>query len=248
MRDRVYFISDIHLGAPGRPRWAASQQRELIGFLRWIQPRAEALYIVGDLFDFWFEHRWVVPRAGARVLFQLHALVQDGVPVTCLPGNHDIWLGSYLSEEVGLHLPGGPITVTHQGKRLFLAHGDEFRGDLTFKLSRALLKNPLSIAAFSTVHPTLAHLAARATSTLSGLLDLAGLATGEDDEVFLRGAEKELRRGADAVICGHYHRRIHRPLAGGELLVLGDWLRHFTYGELHRGVLALRSWQRRETP
>ena len=156
-RDRVYFISDAHLGAPRLKRNHREQEDTLIAFLRSIRETAEVLYIVGDLFDFWFEYGSVVPKHGARVLFELHFLLHSGVRVVYLPGNHDVWLGPYLAEEVGVELPGGPVEVEHQGKRLFLAHGDEFRRDWKYRMSRAVIKNRFCIRLFRWLHPDVGH-------------------------------------------------------------------------------------------
>ena len=151
---RIYFISDVHLGAPRAARPSREQESALIGFLRSIRHDAGVLYILGDLFNFWFEYRTVVPSCGARVLFELYNLVQAGTRVVYLPGNHDIWLGPYLSEEVGLELLGGPTVVSHQGRRLFIAHGDEFGTAATFRFSRAILKNPVCIALLGSASKT----------------------------------------------------------------------------------------------
>jgi len=152
-RSRIYFISDCHLGDPHSSRPQRVQEDAIISFFQGIRSDAEALYILGDLFDFWFEYRTVVPVHGARVLFELYNLVESGVDVVCLPGNHDIWLGSYLSNQVGIKLPGGPLGVSHQGRKLYLMHGDEFRSDFRFRFSRFILKSRLCISIFRLLHP-----------------------------------------------------------------------------------------------
>lgn len=239
-RQTIYFIADVHLvSSPD----AAQRRREasLIRFLRHIRSDAEVLYIVGDLFDFWFEYRSAVPRTGARVLFELHRLVESGVRVVCLPGNHDIWLGSYLRDEVGLELPGGPTDVTHQGVRCFLAHGDEFRADLRFRISRGILKSPACIALFRLLHPDLGSWLGHLTSSLSEYR-LRGRGSRDVSEL-RRLAKEKLASGFQAFISGHYHQAVLESLPGGTLIVLGDWIARSTYARLRDGRLELRDWR-----
>lgn len=236
----VYFIADVHL-VPHPDDQQRMREDALIAFLRHIREDAEALYIVGDLFDFWFEYRTVVPLTGGRVLFEIYRLIQDGIHVVCLPGNHDIWLGDYLREQVGMDVPEGPMEVTHQGRRLFLAHGDEFRSDWKFRLSRGILKSRFCIACFGLLHP---DLGARLASWTSSLSEHRARGTAGRDLRFLRElAGPRLDNGCDAFICGHYHLAVHEHLEGGSLVVLGDWIARTSYARLKDGNLELLEWQ-----
>ena len=238
---RVYFIADVHLGSPDGPRPARTQEDTLIAFLRSIRGDAEALYIVGDLFDFWFEYRNSVLTTGARVLFELYALAQSGTRVVYVPGNHDLWLGSYLSKAVGMETPDGPIAVEHQGLRLYLAHGDEFRSDWRFRFSRGILKNRLCIALFRVLHPDLGLWIARVASRVSEFC--VGRRPWRGREVYLDGARSRLAAGFDVVVCGHYHQPICEHVGDGTLVVLGDWLTEDTYAVLENGRIGIRRWQ-----
>ncbi|HCR16598.1 MAG TPA: hypothetical protein DIU35_03865 [Candidatus Latescibacteria bacterium] len=240
-RTRVYFISDVHLGLTGEVRESRAQEDSLIGFLRSIQDSALVLYIVGDLFDFWFEYRTVVPSWGARVLFELHNLRESGVRLVYLPGNHDIWLGPYLEKEVGFELLGGPVTVTHQGIKIFLAHGDEFRSDWKFRLSRSILKSVLCIGLFRLLHPDIGAWLARRTSHISE--QRARAHTERNRRILLRGAREQIGKGADVVICGHYHYLLQEQVGKGQLIVLGDWVSQDTYAVLENGAIALMEWE-----
>ncbi len=238
---KIYFISDVHLGFPVLPRPSRVQEDALISFLRSIRNDADILYIVGDLFDFWFEYRAAVPKAGACVLFELYALVQAGVRVVYLPGNHDIWLGPYLSEQVGLELPGAPLTALHQNLRLFIAHGDDFRDDWKFRASRALLKSPACIALFRLLHPDLGALLGRTVSRISEYRSSRRPDTGP--YIFLPAARKKIAEGYQVVVCGHYHHALLQPLGAGTLVVLGDWVRQDTYAVLENGRIELKRWR-----
>ena len=202
-RTRVYFISDVHLGVKGAVRESRAQEDSLIGFLRSIREDAEVLYIVGDLFDFWFEYGSVVPSCGARVLFELHQMAESGVRLVYLPGNHDVWLGPYLEKEVGFELPGGPLLVSHQGVEIFVAHGDEFRRDWKFRFSRAILKSSVCTWLFRLLHPDIGAWLARGTSQVSERR--AHSHTKRNRSILLDAATEQIGKGADAVICGHYH-------------------------------------------
>ncbi len=243
-RKRIYFTSDVHLGIRNIRRSQHEQEETFIAFLRAIRDDAETLYIVGDLFEFWFEYRTVVPIRGARILFELYALTQAGVRVICLPGNHDIWLGPYLADQVGLQLADGPITVTHQGLTFYIAHGDEFRTDWKFRISRAILKNPTCIALFRLLHPDLGALLARATSRISAYRSFTHPVSSRD--ILLPGAKEKIAQGIDIVLCGHYHRPLRQPLDTGALIILGDWISNDTYAVLENGAIELKKWQQKE--
>ena len=262
--ERIYFISDVHIGATGTGD--ATRQREdvLIDFLRSIRGNAEALYIVGDLFDFWFEYRTTIPSSGARVLFELYNLVQSGVRVIYLPGNHDLWPGDYFSGQLGVELPGGPITVAHQGLRIHVAHGDEIRTDWRFRISRGILKNRFCVGLFRLLHPDLGAVLASYTSRLSEYR-IRRRGSGNRD-ILYRAAREKIAQGVDVVIHGHYHFTLHARVGGssgdpavaarrrgghtyarteraGELVVLGDWIQQCTYAVLEEGGIRLNRWK-----
>jgi UDP-2,3-diacylglucosamine hydrolase len=242
---KIYFLSDAHLGSSKPRRPERDQEEALIEFLRAIQADAEALYIVGDLFDFWFEYRSAVSSRAARVTCELYALVQSGVQVIYIPGNHDLWPGHYFSEQLGLELPGDPVVVTHQGKRIYVTHGDSFRTDWKFKISRFVLKHPLSVGLFRLLHPDIGNWLARRTSRYSEIR------TRKDNRrtihnaktIYLRGAEKIINSGFDLVVCGHYHHLKKVCIQDGTLVVLGDWMRYDSYAVLENGDITLHQWK-----
>ena len=151
-----YFISDAHLGADTRQA-EAEREKILLGFLHWIGDRAQRLYIVGDLFDFWFEYRSVVSRRAFPVVCALRRLVDAGVEVTWMGGNHDYWLGDFLRDEVGLRVMRVPLEVTLEGRRILLIHGDGLAGrqDRGYRVLRAVIRAPLSESLFRLIHPVL---------------------------------------------------------------------------------------------
>ncbi|MBI4530309.1 MAG: UDP-2,3-diacylglucosamine diphosphatase, partial [Candidatus Latescibacteria bacterium] len=136
----IYFLSDSHIRGDSSPAERLKRDR-LVSFLRSLPRHTELLYIVGDLFDFWFEYRSVIPRRGAQVVFELYKLVQSGVRVRYLPGNHDPWIGSFFSEDVGVEILSDPLSATHQGRHLYIDHGDLiYSPDRRYRLIRSILR------------------------------------------------------------------------------------------------------------
>jgi UDP-2,3-diacylglucosamine hydrolase len=239
MAGRIYFISDVHLGVPNGRRSAEDHQDALVSFLRHLETD-DQLFIVGDLFDFWFEYRSSIPTTGARVVFELYALGQKGISVTILPGNHDIWLGSYLRNQVGLDIQSNPLSIEVQGKKIYITHGDEFGADWKFRLSRAILKSRLCIWLFRLLHPDLGVALGKWTSHAS---DTQSSATPADDRrVYIEAAERLIHAGHDIVLCGHYHRGVDQEIMDGRLIVLGNWVRSDTYAILEGGDIRLMKW------
>ena len=241
MNDEVYFISDAHLGSRTQ-RGEREKEARLCAFFRAIRGRARALYIVGDFFDFWFEYRSVVPRVGGKALFELYNLTSSGTRVVYLGGNHDFWLGSYLSEEVGIRIHTEPIEVEHDGLRIFLAHGDEYSGDAKYRLLRRALHHRFSAHLFGVLHPDLGALLARWASRASGE------ANAECDlslfrERYAKTAQQKFDEGFDAVVFGHLHIPLLRERDGKSLLVLGDWVRHFSYAMLKGRRFSMLRWE-----
>ena len=244
MSDEVYFISDAHLGSQNA-RAERKKEARLCAFFRALRGRASALYIVGDFFDFWFEYRSVVPRIGGKVLFELYNLTSSGTRVAYLGGNHDFWLGSYLSEVVGLQIHTEPIGVEHGGLRIYVAHGDEFFGNASYRWLRNVLHHRFSVRLFRGLHPDRGALLARWASRASGEAnvdrDFSVL-----KERYTQTAKRKFDEGFDAVVFGHLHVPFLWERDGKTLLVLGDWVRHFSYAVLRGREFSLLRWEERD--
>ena len=236
----VVFLSDAHLGAEPREAEASREQR-LHAFLATLPGRASSLYIVGDLFDFWFEYRTAIPRRFFGTLAALGRLREAGIEIVYLNGNHDFWLGSFMAETLGIRTVDGAVTVEHQGRKVWVHHGDGLiGGDLGYKLLRRVLRHPASIAAYGLLHPDLGIPLANAFS---------GMSRKSRDQKPLRPerlwneiAKPRFAEGYDAVVIGHFHHAYEQRENGRELFVLGDWIEHFTYVELSEGRLTLSTW------
>ncbi len=233
----IYFISDAHLGDD------EERERKLISFLDGIKG-CELLYILGDLFDFWFEYRTVIPSQYIRTICKLLELTQTGTKIVYLAGNHDFWLGKFLSSRIGIQVEPGPLQVEHQGLRMYLSHGDGIvKGEVGYRFLRRMLRNPFNIALFRLLHPDLAFSLAKGISKLSrGSTQGKGEKLLKDYEKF---ASELIQEGMDAAILAHIHWPVYKKLAGGVYINLGDWITHYTFGKLEKGILSLERW---ETP
>jgi len=234
---KVYFLSDVHLGAEPP---AKEQQRveRLLAFLDRIQEDARALYLVGDLFDYWFEYRRAIPRTELRVLFKLHDLVQSGIAVHYFTGNHDLWLGDYLAEQVGFQLLRRPKVVAENGLRLYLAHGDGLIArDRRIRWLNRLFQNRVCIFLYRLLHPDVGLALMRWVARRSRQ-------RGENpfDREYREFARRQLRQGVDAVVLGHTHKPLFERLDSKYYINLGDWIVHYTYLELEGRTLSLKIW------
>jgi len=226
----IYFLSDAHLGSPD---YKSSLQREkrLVSFLKQIQSSASDIFFLGDLFDFWFEYRRVVPRGFTRLLGTLSELSDAGIRLHFFTGNHDIWLFDYLENEIGMTVYRRPARLTLGQKEFFLAHGDGFdETDHRFKIIKKIFTCRILQWGFSRLHPNFAIWLAHSWSNRSREKH------GEDpfreeEEPMVKYARKHLlNRGYDYLIFGHRHCPVNYPLDDHtRLIILGDWLTHFSY-------------------
>ena len=231
----IYFLSDAHLGSWGIPH-GRMQERRLVRFLDSIKDKAAAVYLLGDMFDFWYEYKYVVPRGYTRFLGKLSELTDMGVEVHFFTGNHDIWAFDYLQRECGVVLHKQPLTTEIYGKLFFLAHGDGM-GDpnKTFKLLRWLFHNRLCQIAFSAIHPRWSiwagHTWAKHSYMKHKETDPPAY-MGENREFLVRYTRQYMQTHPDIdyYIYGHRHIELDLQLTKkARVMILGDWINQFTY-------------------
>jgi UDP-2,3-diacylglucosamine hydrolase len=240
----VVFLSDAHLGVESSAR-EADRTARLHAFLASLPGRASELYIVGDLFDFWFEYGTAIPRRFFPTLTALQRLREAGVAITYLNGNHDFWLGTFFRDTLGIRTVDGGVTVEAQGRRLFVHHGDGLvGGDLGYKLLRGILRSRACIGLYGLLHPDLGIPLALAVSRWSRHSRPDGPL--RPDRLWREIAEPRFASGHDAVLVGHFHEAYERREDGREFFVLGDWIGRFTYAELRDGRIELRTWTGRD--
>lgn len=232
-RTNTYFISDLHLGASyiADPH---EHERKVVSFLRHIAPTCRRLILLGDILDYWWEYRNVVPRGFTRFFGALAELADSGVEIIWFKGNHDIWIFDYLPEEIGLKVHDGMMITELDGKRFFLEHGDGVgRLPWSFRRLRALFRNRTAQRLFAAIHPRwtigFAHSWSSHSRKQGGYTpsERAGdnLISFADDYNETHPAEK-----VDYFIFGHCHILLDRLLpAGGRIVILGDWISRFSY-------------------
>jgi UDP-2,3-diacylglucosamine hydrolase len=229
-RGRIYFLSDAHLGSPD-PESSLLREKELVRFLDEIKESASDIFFMGDLFDFWFEYKRVVPRGFTRILGKMAELADRGIRLHYFTGNHDIWMFGYLNRETGMEIYRHPTAMTIEGKQFFLAHGDGFdENDRTFRFLKKIFTNKPLQWAFARLHPNFAFWLASGWSKRSRMIHGEEPFKGEE-EPLVRFARKNLvGQGYDYLVFGHRHMPVDYPLDDQtRLLILGDWITHYTY-------------------
>jgi len=237
-----YIASDLHLGAV-----PASTEREFLRFLDVVGRDGSSLLLNGDLFDFWFEYGAVIPGRHFRVLAALAQLVDQGIPVTLIGGNHDAWGGRFLREEVGVQYHTGLVRMQIGGKTALVAHGDGLgKGDFRYRALKAIVRSRAVIGLFRTIHPEIGLRLAHGVSRTETRTDTeAAIGRGRFLEDWARARLAE-DASLSFVVCGHAHRPACVEIEPGRYyLNAGDWIWHDTYIRVDAdGVPALLKWQR----
>lgn len=231
---RIYFASDQHLGAPN---YEASLKREK-HFVKWldqISVDAAEIFIVGDLFDFWFEYKKAVPRGFVRVLGKLAELSDAGIPIHIFTGNHDMWIFDYLPQEIGAKLYREPIEREWNGKSFYIGHGDGLGpGDYGYKFIKRIFANPFLQWSFARLHPNfgigLADFLSKRSRAKTGHKDAIFL--GEEEEWLVIYCREILaQKKMDYFVFGHRHLPLDIQLKpqAARYINLGDWITYYTY-------------------
>ena len=242
---KVYFASDFHLGIPDLAR-SKEREKRICKWLDMISADAAMLYLVGDLFDTWFEYRNVVPRGYTRFLGKLAALRDNGLAIEAFTGNHDLWMLDYFEKELGIPVHHKPIIREINGKKLFIAHGDGLGpGDHGYKILKKVLRSPVSQWIYRRVHP----------DTGVGLAEwFSGLGDKHNADAPVKkfmGPEKEMlvqfcletlkTQHYDYFIFGHRHIAIEYPVAKDSVYInLGDWIQYDSYAEMEGQEVKLK--------
>jgi UDP-2,3-diacylglucosamine hydrolase len=246
---KTYFASDFHLGADARLS-SRDRERQVQRWLESIAPEADTIWLVGDLFEFWFEYKSVVPKGYSRFLGALAALRDAGIRVEAFTGNHDLWMFGYFQEELGIPVHRRPIQTQMQGKTFFIGHGDGLGpGDTGYKIMKKVFTAPFNQWLFRWLHPDLgARLAHFASQTSRGGPPPEERDwLGEDREWLLQYCRRKLSQGIepDYFVFGHRHLPIDWLLDNGRsrYINLGEWMHHCSYAVLENGQLDLQFFE-----
>lgn len=231
----VYFIADAHLGSLATEH-KRTQERRLVRFLDDIKDKAEAVYMLGDMFDFWYEYRYAVPKGYTRFLGKISELTDMGVEVHFFTGNHDIWAYSYLREECGVILHRRALTTEINGNVFYLAHGDQM-GEKTFgfRFIQSIFHSKICQTLFSSLHPRWGIDFGLKWAKHSRLKREDGKEPpylGEDKETLVQWSKEFIKQSPEInyFIFGHRHIELDLYLSKTtRLLILGDWISQYTY-------------------
>jgi len=228
---RAYFASDFHLGAPNY-EVSAERERRLVAWLNRIESECEHLFLLGDLFDFWFDYQYVVPKGFVRFLGKLAELSDKGIKIYIFTGNHDMWMFGYLNQEIGAQIFRSPVEVKWAQHNFMVGHGDGLGpGDHLYKFLKRVFSNRLCQRLFAFLHPRIGIGIAKMWSGHSRI-------TNHKDETFLGEAEflwqfckaQEAEKHHDAYIFGHRHLPLDLPVGNSSrYLNLGEWMNHNRY-------------------
>jgi UDP-2,3-diacylglucosamine hydrolase len=239
-RDAVYFVSDAHFGLDGNERLRVARFRR---FASRVRASAAELYIVGDFFDFWIEYENAVRPEYFPILHELRGIVDAGVPVRYVAGNHDFALGSFLEKYVGLTLHRGCVDAELQGRRLHISHGHKVGRGLGQRLSDALLANRTMQALFKLLHPNIGVRLGGFISSVSKMKHRKAGAPPSALEKYRRAARARLRSGkSDLVIFAHTHYGEILRFSEGEYCNIGSWMDRYDYAVLKGGKIQLLKW------
>lgn len=244
---KIYFLSDFHLGAPNEQE---SRQREdrVVRFLNHAKQDAAAIFIVGDIFDFWFEYTTVIPKGFVRLLGCLAQISDEGIPLHIFTGNHDLWMKDYFEKELNAKVYFKPERFKFANMRFYIGHGDGLGpGDKGYKFLKKIFTNPVCKWLFKWIHPDVGIRLANFFSTQSRIK------TGSTDEVFLGEDNewlivysKKMARElyVNYFIFGHRHYPIDFEIdATTRYINLGDWIRSNTYGVFDGERMQLLKWE-----
>ncbi len=243
---KIYFSSDNHLGAPSR-KASADREKKFVQWLDTIKEDAAAIFLLGDLFDFWVEYKHVVPKGFTRTLGKLAELSDKGIPIYFFVGNHDLWMNGYFEEELNIDVFHEPKEFTINDKLFLIGHGDGLGpGDKGFKRMKKVFTNPVAQWFFRWLHPDfgmkLGHYFSVKNKLISGKEDLNY--SGPDQEWLVQYAKRKLEESHyDYFIFGHRHLPLEINLDDRATYInLGDWIQHFTYGEFDGDKVQLKSY------
>ena len=244
---KIYFASDQHLGAP-TPELSFPREQKFVAWLDEVKGDAAAIFLLGDLFDFWFEYNTVVPRGFVRVLGKLAEIRDSGIPIYFFVGNHDLWMSDYFKKELNIPVYHTTKEFNFNDKLFLIGHGDGLGpGDKGYKRMKKVFKNPFSKWLFRWLHPDLGVKLAQYLSVknklISGDEDVRFL--GEEKEWLVQYSKRKLEtKHYDYFIFGHRHLPMQIKVGDkSEYINLGDWISYFTYGVFDGIAFELRNYE-----
>jgi len=244
---KIYFISDFHLGVPSHAE-SLIREKKIVDFLNSIKEDAAEIFLLGDMFDFWYEYKKVVPRGFVRLLGTLAQITDSGIPVHFFVGNHDMWMNNYLQEELNIKVYYEPQVFIRNNKKLYIGHGDGLGpGDHGYKFIKKVFRNPICQWLFGFLHPSIgigiANYFSQKSKDKAAVSEAPGF-YGEDKEwLIIYSKEMLATEHYDYFIFGHRHLPIDFPLPQNSRYInTGDWIKHFTYAVMDGDKMELKEY------
>ncbi len=244
---KIYFVADVHLGAPALNN---NREREKL-FVEWleeIRKDAAELYLMGDIFDFWFEFRRVVPRGFTRTLGKIAEIADQGIPVHFFTGNHDMWVFDYLPQELGVKVYHHELKTVLFGRKFYLAHGDGIDADDIgyIFLKKIFTSKPIQWF-YKLLHPDFTTMLAHKWSKKSRLAKKVGgnEFRGKNEGIYIAALNILRKEHFDYFVFGHRHRLADMPLENGSrFILLGEWIRNYSYGVYDGEKFELKQYEK----
>lgn len=244
---KIYFASDFHLGAPDYET-SLIREKKIVEWLDHVSKDAAEIYLVGDIFDFWFEYKRAIPRGFVRLQGKIAELTDKGIPVHLFTGNHDMWIFDYLPIELGVQLYREPTTKEFFGKKYFIGHGDGLGpGDKGYKFLKKVFTNKFCQWCFERLHPNfgiwLADKSSKKSRSHTGSSDEKY--HGDDKEWLVQFCKDTLsKEHYDYFVFGHRHLPIEKEFENGSKYYnLGEWITYCTYLEVSETGVELKTWE-----
>lgn len=245
-RNKIYFASDFHLGVPDHQ---SSREREdrVVRWLDFIKADASEIYLLGDIFDFWFEYATVIPKGFIRLQGKLAELSDSGIRLTLFKGNHDMWMFDYFRTELGIEIISDELVLERNGKRFFLHHGDGLGpGDQKYKMLKKIFRSDLCQWLFARIHPNLGIGIAKKWSAGSRIQNSKKDEFESLDKEWLVSYSKELllKEQYDYLLFGHRHLPLDVPLGKSRYINLGEWMNYNSYAVFDGEDLELKYFEK----
>lgn len=231
---KIYFASDFHLGAPNAEE-SFKREKRVVAWLDSIKHDAQEIYLVGDIFDFWFEYKHAIPKGFVRFQGKIAELTDSGIAVNIFTGNHDMWIFDYIPKELGCTLYREPIVREYNGKKFYIGHGDGLGpGDTKYKMLKSVFSSKICQWAFARIHPNLGIGIANAWSRKSRRTNLSydEVFHGEEKEQLIVYCKNHVKQdnSIDYFIFGHRHLPLEIKINEKATYInLGEWIKHNTY-------------------
>ncbi|HWY38363.1 MAG TPA: UDP-2,3-diacylglucosamine diphosphatase [Bacteroidia bacterium] len=246
-KEKIYFASDFHLGIPNYES-SLAREKKVVAWLDSIKHDAAEIYLVGDLFDFWFEYKHTVPKGFVRLLGKIAEIADSGTPIHLFIGNHDMWMFDYLPHELGVSLHKKPIERTFNGKTFYIGHGDGLGpGDRWYKFLKKIHQNKICQWLWARLHPNfgmaLGNFFSRRSRIATGTSDSVYL--GDDKEWLVIFCKEKLKeKHFDYFVFGHRHLPINVKVGENSTYInLGEWVNYYTYAEFDGKELLLKKFE-----